>query len=84
MMFWSMFLHFEFWQVALPAHQQGNDGLLIKYLNPHVVVVSVAVQLMIVIVDNECNIFDQILFLFFFLFIYILFEKIHHCFDMLT
>ena len=29
--------------------------------------------------DNECNIFDQILFLFF----YILFEKIHHCFDKL-
>ena len=57
-----MFLHVEFRQVALPAHQQGNDGLLIKYLNPHVVVVSVAVQLMIVIVDNECNIFDQILF----------------------
>jgi hypothetical protein len=27
-------------KVALPAHQQGNDGLLIKYLNPHVVVVA--------------------------------------------
>jgi outer membrane protein assembly factor BamB len=26
--------------VASPAHQQGNDGLLIKYLNPHVVVVA--------------------------------------------
>ena len=26
--------------VALPAHQQGNDGLLIKYLNPHVVIVA--------------------------------------------
>jgi hypothetical protein len=26
--------------VASPAHQQGNDGLLIKYLNPHLVAVA--------------------------------------------
>merc|ERR1711871_849338 len=26
--------------VASPAHQQGNDGLLIKYLNPHLVAIA--------------------------------------------
>ena len=26
--------------VASPAHQQGNDGLLIKYLNPHLIAVA--------------------------------------------
>jgi outer membrane protein assembly factor BamB len=31
-------------KVALPAHQQGNDGLLIKYLNPHVIVVAALQQ----------------------------------------
>merc|ERR1711871_1334093 len=26
--------------VATPAHQQGNDGLLIKYLNPHLIAMA--------------------------------------------